>query len=295
MAESKLKPYVTLFAGVLAVSFAAVFIRLAEAPPLVIAAYRLTIAAVILIPVAAVRSGSSLKKLSRRDVFLVLLSSVFVALHFGLWITSLSYTSIASAVVLVTCHPVFVAAFSYFLWDERLGKVTTGGIIVALSGVIFINYSGFTFSSEAIIGNSLALAAGFFMGAYLLIGGQLRARIDLLTYLTLIYSAAAIILLIAAASLGYSFIGYSPTTYVMMGLLALVPQLVGHSLLNLAVRLIPVTLVSVAIIGEPIGATILGYFILGEMPTVSEVAGGLLILTGIFMVMGRTPKRLVVK
>ncbi len=295
MAESKLKPYVTLFAGVLAVSFAAVFIRLAEAPPLVIAAYRLTIAAVILIPIAWVRSGSSLKKLSRRDVFLVLLSSVFVALHFGLWITSLSYTSIASAVVLVTCHPAFVAAFSYFLWDERLGKVTIGGIIVALAGVIFINYSGFTFSSEAIIGNSLALAAGFFMGAYLLIGGQLRARIDLLTYLTLIYSVAAIILLIAAASLGYSFIGYSPTTYVMMILLALVPQLIGHSLLNQAIRLIPVTLVSVAIIGEPIGATILGYFILGEMPMVSEVAGGLLILTGIFMVMGRTPKRLVVK
>ena len=290
-----MKPYVTLFAGVLAVSFAAVFIRLAEAPPLVIAAYRLTIASVILIPVAATRSGGSLKKLSGRDVFLVLLSSLFVALHFGLWITSLSYTSIASSVVLVTCHPAFVAAFSYFLWGERLGKLTAGGIVIALSGVIFINYSGFNFSSEAIIGDLLALAAGFSMGAYLLIGGQLRARIDILTYLTLIYSGAAIMLLITAASLGYSFTGYSPTTYVMMVLLALVPQLIGHSLLNLAVRLVPVTLVSVAILGEPIGATILGYFILGEVPTVSEVAGGFLVLAGIFMVVSRTPKRLVVK
>ncbi|MFQ5996811.1 MAG: DMT family transporter [Dehalococcoidales bacterium] len=287
-----MKAYLILLVGVVSVSFASIFIRLAEAPPLVIAAYRLTIASLILIPFASRKSMGSLKKLSKRDGLLILLSSVFIALHFGLWITSLSYTSIASSVILVTSHPAFVAVISYFLWSERLNKLTIGGIVVALIGIILINYGGFTLGSRAIFGDLLALVAAFAMGAYLIIGKQLRTRIDVLPYLTLIYSGAAVILLIATVSFGYSFTGYSPITYLWMVLLAIVPQLIGHSCLNLAVRLIPVTFVSVAILGEPVGATILGYLILGEPPTANEIVGGLLILTGIFTVLRQTPKYL---
>ena len=290
-----MKPYVTLLVGVLSVSFAAIFIRLADAPPLVIAAYRLVIASVILILIASLKSRHSLKDLSRHDALLILLSSVFVALHFALWITSLSYTSIASSVVLVTSHPVFVAAISYFLWGERLGKMAIGGIVVTLLGVIIINYGGFTFTERAFRGDLLALIAGLAMGAYLIIGGQVRARIDILPYLALIYTGAAVILLATVIISGYSLTGYSTVTYVMMVLLALVPQLIGHSCLNLAVRLIPVTIVSVAILGEPVGATVLGYFILDEVPKASEIIGGFLILAGIFVVMRRAPKRLVMK
>ncbi len=239
-----MKPYVILFVGVLSISFAAIFIRLADAPPLVIAAYRLAIAAVILIPFAATSSVRSLKGLSRHDMLLMLLSSVFVALHFGLWITSLSYTSIASSVVLVTAHPAFVAIISYFLWGERLSRLTISGIVIAITGVIFINYGGFTFGSQVLLGNSLALVAGFVMGGYLIVGRQLRARIDMLSYLAFIYTGAAVLLLATVMLSGYSFFGYSPTTYLMLILLALVPQLIGHSCLNLAVRLMPVTLVS---------------------------------------------------
>jgi len=284
------KPYVILFVGVLSVSFAAIFIRLADAPPLVIATYRLAIASAILIPIASMKSRKSLNKLSRREILLILLSSVFVALHFGLWITSLSYTSIASSVVLVTAHPAFVVVISYFLWGERVNKLTIGGIVVAFLGVILVNYGGFTFGSPAILGDLLALTAGFAMGAYLIIGRQLRARIDILSYLTILYTCSAVILLIATLSFGYNLFGYSTTTYAMMILLALIPQLIGHSTLNLAVRLIPVIFVSVAILGEPVGATLLGYFILGEVPTANEIAGGLLILGGIFLVMRQKPR-----
>ena len=285
-----MKPYVILFAGVLSVSFAAIFIRLADAPPLVIATYRLAIASVILIPISSIKSMRGLNRLSKHDIFLILLSSVFIALHFGLWITSLCYTSIASSVVLVTSHPAFVAVISYFLWGERLNKLTISGIAVALIGVVFINYGGLSFGSGAMLGDLLALAAGFSMGAYLVIGGQLRARIGLLSYLAIIYTCSAVILLAATLIFGHSLFGYSASTYVMLILLALVPQLIGHSCLNLAVRLIPVTLVSVAILGEPIGATLLGYFILSEAPTAKEIVGGFLIIGGIFMVMRRRPK-----
>ena len=136
------------------------------------------------------------------------------------------------------------------------------------------------------------MIAGFAMGGYLIIGGQLKARIEILPYLTLIYSGAAVMLLLATASFGYSFIGYSAMTYLMMALLAVVPQLIGHSSFNLAVRLIPVTFVSVAILGEPVGATLLGYFILDEVPSASELIGGALILAGIFIVLRQTPRYL---
>ncbi len=285
-----MKPYITLLVGVLAVSFAAIILRLTDAPPLVIATYRMVIASAILIPIASMRSLKGINKLSRRDLLLILLASIFLALHFGLWITSLSYTSIASSIVLVTSHPAFVATISYFLWGERLNRLTIGGILVALVGVAVINYSGFTFGSRAILGDVLALLAGFAMGAYLIIGGQLRSRIDILGYLTMLYTFSAVILLITTLLLGYNLFGYSPTTYLMLILLAIVPQLIGHSSLNMAIRLLPVTLVSVAILGEPIGATALGYFILQEAPTTTEIIGGLLILVGIFTVMRYRPK-----
>jgi drug/metabolite transporter (DMT)-like permease len=287
-----MKLFLTMFIGVLAISFAAIFIRLADAPPLVIATYRLTIASLILVPIASVKSVRGLKRVSKRDILLILLSSVFLALHFWLWITSLSYTSIASSVVLVTSHPAFVAVISYFLWGERLNRLTIGGIVIALSGVVFINYNGFTFSSQTLLGDLLALIAGFSMGAYLIIGRQLRVRIDILSYLTLIYVGAAVILLVATVISGYSLFGYSPSTYIMMILLALIPQLLGHSFLNLAIRMVPVTLVSVSILGEPVGATLLGYIILKEIPSFGEIIGGLLILGGIFMVIRRPPEGL---
>ena len=287
-----MKAYLVLLVGVVSVSFAAIFIRLAEAPPLVIAAYRLTIASLVLILLTYKKTVPSLKQLSGRDSLLLLLSSFFLALHFALWITSLSYTSIASSVILVTCHPAFVAVISYFLWHEVLNRLTIGGMVIAFAGVVLINYGGFDFGSQAILGDVLALIAGFAMGGYLILGGYLKNRIEIMPYLTLIYTGAAIILLLATVGFGYSFTGYSGKTYLMMALLAVVPQLIGHSSFNLALRLIPVTLVSVAILGEPVGATLLGYFILDEVPTVKELIGGVLILAGIFIVLRQMPKYL---
>jgi drug/metabolite transporter (DMT)-like permease len=290
-----MRPYVTLLVGVISVSFASIFIRLADAPPLVIATYRLAIASLILIPVACVKARWNFSQLSASGLLWILLSAIFVALHFGLWITSLSYTSIASSVILVTSHPVFVAIISYFFLQERINRATITGIVIALVGVVCINYGGYVFNPSAFRGDLLALLAAFAMGGYLIIGSQLRKRIDVLPYLTLVYSLSAIILLIVTLLSGYRLTGYSSETYLMLVLLAVVPQLIGHSSLNIAVRLLPVTLVSVAILGEPVGATLLGYLILNEVPTGSEVIGGLLILGGIFIVLQRNPKRWVTK
>ena len=285
-----MKSYVILAVGVVAVSFAAILIRLTEAPALVIASYRLTIASLVLIPIALAKATSGRIRLIRRDALLILLASAFLALHFGLWIASLEYTSIASSVVLVTAHPALVAIISRFLWGERLSRLKVAGITLALTGVALINYGGLIFSQRAATGNLLALVAGFAMAGYLLIGGHLRTRISIVSYLAIIYTLSAVMLLVTTIICGQSLFGYSANTYLMPVLLAIIPQLIGHSSLNMAVRLIPVTLVSVAILGEPVGATILAFLILGEAPSINEMAGGLLILLGIFTVVRRKRK-----
>lgn len=289
------KPYLILSLGVVSVSFAAIFIRLADAPPLVIATYRLIIASAVLVPFALARSAGIPKMPSKPDILLILLSSVFVALHFAFWITSLSYTSIASSVVIVTSHPIIVAIISYFLWRERLRKLAILGIAVALGGVVLINYGGFSIGPKAIMGDLMALLAAISMGGYLIIGRQLKGRIGILPYLASIYAGAAIILLVVTVSSGHALFGYSSQTYAMLFLLALVPQLIGHSSLNLAVRMMPVTVVSVAILGEPVIAIALGYIILGEGITVTEILGSLLALGGILAVMIYKPKREVLR
>jgi len=286
------KPYVILLVGVISISFAAIFIRLADAPPLVIATYRLGIASFVIVPVVLIRSRRSFNRPAKNDILLMLFSSAMLALHFALWITSLSYTSIASSVILVTSNPLFVAVISYFLWRERLTRLMLLGIMLTLAGTVFIARGGFTVSSDTLLGDVLALSAALAAAVYLVIGRHLRKRVDIGSYLAIVYSGAAVILLVATLVAGYSFSGYSSTTYIMMILLAVVPQLIGHSAINLAVRLIPATFVAIAILGEPVGATILGYFVLDEAPTWVEIVGGILIFSGIFMVLRQKPERL---
>jgi drug/metabolite transporter (DMT)-like permease len=277
------RQYFVLAIGVISVSFAAIFIRIAEAPPLVIAAYRLCLASLIIFPVAWVRSGDELRRLSRQNIIMALLSGVFLALHFGLWIASLSYTSVATSVVLVTANPIFVAIASYFLFQEKLSKQTILGIVISLIGSVLIGYGNWSLGSRPLFGGILALLGALAVAGYLLIGRRLRRSMGLLSYASLAYGSAAVLLLLATLALGYRLVGYSTTTYIMLGLLAVVPQLIGHSSLNWSLRFVPATVVTIAVLGEPVGATALALLILNEAPTLSEIGGAILILVGIFI------------
>jgi len=277
------RQYFILVIGVISVSFAAIFIRLAEAPFLVIAAYRLCLASLVIVPLAWARSGSELRSLSRRQVILALISGSFLALHFGFWIASLDYTSVATSVVMVTTTPIFVAIASYFLFQEKLGKQTVLGIIISLVGSVLIGYGNWKIGPSPLFGGILALLGALAVVGYTLIGRILMRSIGLLSYISLAYGTAAVLLLITTLILGYSLVGYSSATYIWMVLLAVVPQLIGHSSINWSLRFIPATLVTIAILGEPVGATALAYLILNEAPSLSEFGGGFLILAGIFI------------
>jgi drug/metabolite transporter (DMT)-like permease len=219
---------------------------------------------------------------------MTLLSGAFLALHFALWISSLSYTSVATSVVLVTANPIFVAIASYFLFKESLNRQTILGITISIIGSVFIGYSNWRLGFNPLLGGILAFLGALTVAGNLLIGRRLRRSIGLLSYASLTYSSAAILLLISTFIVGYKLFGYSADTYLMLLLLAVVPQLIGHSSVNWSLRFVPATLVTLAILGEPVGSTALALLILNETPSLSEICGGILVLSGIFIAFRRS-------
>lgn len=291
-------PLALLFA-ILAVSTASIFIKFAQrdAPSLVIAALRLTFASLVLAPLALTRHRAELHGLTRHDLTLGLLSGLFLSIHFATWITSLEYTTIASSVVLVSTGPLWVALLAPIFLREPLTRPILIGMALALVGGIVIGMSdsctwnnGLSCPSfdqvlhgRALFGNFLALAGALTVAGYLMIGRKLRVKISLVPYIFLVYSTAAICLLVFMLIAGESPFGYVPMTYLWILLLALIPQLIGHSTYNWALAHLPAAFVAITTLGEPIGSAILAYFILQETPTAAILTGGMLILIGIYL------------
>lgn len=291
-------PFLALILGILAVSTASVLIRFAqaEAASIVIAAYRLGLAALVLLIVVLPRQWTVLRALPRRTLALAALAGLFLAFHFAAWITSLEHTTVASSVVLVTTAPLWVAMLSGLVLHERIAPAVWLGLGVALLGGVVVGVSGectlaggqvscpplsYFISGKNTWGNFLALLGAWMSGAYLLVGRKVRPQLSLGTYVLLVYGTAAIVLLALAAFSGQPFTGFQPQTYLWLAGLALIPQLLGHSAFNWALRYLPAAFVSVALLGEPIGTVILAFLLLRESPTPLELGGGLLILLGI--------------
>jgi len=284
-------PIVGIIIGIAAVSSASIFIRFAqrEAPSLVIAAARLTLSALILAPLALTRYRHEYRRLTRRDAWLAVLSGIFLALHFATWISSLEYTTVASSTVLVSTSPLFVAIASWLFLREKIGPAVIIGLGVALAGSAVIGLSDRSGTlRNALLGDVLAFAGAITVAGYLLIGRRLRAQLSLIPYIAVVYGTAAAVMLAMVLVTRERVVGYSPDTYVWFLLLALVPQLLGHSSFNWALAHLPATFVAVATLGEPIGSTILAYIILGESPTSIKIVGAALILVGIVVASQKT-------
>lgn len=293
-------PLIAILFGILAVSTASIFIRFAqkEASSLVIAAWRLTVASIILVPVAYTTRKADFTSLRRSELFLALLSGIFLALHFATWITSLQYTTVASSVVLVSTVPLWVALLSPFTIKESIHRAVLVGLVLALLGgaivgisdscaiiagrLICPNLADFM-HGQAFLGDLLALSGAIAGAGYLLIGRTLRAKMSLISYISLVYGMAAIVLVGIMLSAREKSFGFSPQIYVWLLLLAIIPQLIGHSTFNWALGYLSAAYVSITLLGEPIGSTILAYFILNEKPTLIKLFGGGLILVGIYI------------
>jgi drug/metabolite transporter (DMT)-like permease len=278
-----------LAAGVAVVSTASILIRFAQAegvPSLSIAATRLGLAALVLLPIAWLRAGSELARLAPRDLALGLSSGAMLAIHFWSWITSLEYTSVASSTVLVTTNPIWVGLASIVLLGEKPGRPALAGMALALLGMLitFAADASVALSSrDAPLGNTLAVVGALSASGYLLIGRALRARVSLIAYVALAYASAALLLCAAALLSGAPLVGHTGSGWLFLVLLALGPQLIGHTTFNWSLRHLSATFVALAILGEPIGSALLAWLVLGEGFTPAQLAGFALLLAGIFL------------
>ncbi len=280
MQQRKSYAYPVLAIGVAAVSCAAILIREADAPVLVIAAYRMGLAA---IPAGTLALATSRREGSRERLSLwPLLAGVFLALHFGFWIASLQQTSVIASVVLVTTNPLFVGLASPFLLRERVPAAVWIGIAISMAGAGLMAAEDIGEGLGTIVGDLYALLGAVFGAAYWMTGRAARRQMSWAGYTGGAYTAAAVLLIAAVLIAREPFTGYSAKTFVMFGLLALVPQLVGHSAINWSLGYVPAALVAIAILGEPVGATALAVLFLGETPSGLEIAGGLLVLAGVY-------------
>ncbi len=293
-------PLLVLVFGILAVSTASIFIRQAQsyAPSSVIAAYRLGLAALLLAPVALTRRRGELKALTRAAFGLAIVSGIFLAIHFAAWISSLEYTTVTSSVVLVTTTPLWVALLAPLTIKEPLtrpvligmGLALAGGVVVGLSDACTWSGAGLAcppaaefFKQGAIFGDLLALVGAWAAAGYILIGRRLRQGMSLIGYIFVVYGIAAVVLVGLMFAAGDTPFGYPPQAYLWFALLAIIPQLLGHSSFNWALGYLSAAYVSISLLGEPIGSTILAYFLLDETPTALKIFGAILILIGIYV------------
>ncbi len=304
--NSRLLLPLALAVAIVAVSTASILIRFAqtEAASLTIAALRLVFATLLLAPLALTRYRAEVRSMTRRELLLGAFAGLFLAIHFATWISSLEYTTVASSVVLVSTGPLWVALISPFFLREQLtrtallglGLAILGGVIIGGadacrwdSGIRCVGFDQFV-HGRAIWGNSLALMGAWAVSGYLVIGRRLRPSVPLVPYILVAYGSAAVCLVIAMLAFGETPFGLKPITYFWILLLAIVPQLIGHSTYNWALGFLPAALVAVATLGEPIGSAALALIILNETPGLPALCGGALILTGIYLAARRPHK-----
>ncbi len=267
--------------GLLAVSIASILIRWCEAPALTIATYRLCIASILLYLMGGRKARHAFTRLGRRDLQWGIISGFFLALHFAAWIRSLELTSVASSVVLVSTAPFFVVLGARVFLHSRVAGLLALGLTVAFAGLVLIAHSDFSARGENMAGDLLAILGAVGGAGYMLCGRYLRARLDTYTYIFIAYSIAAVLLLLAAALSSTPLTGFSGTTYGLFVLIALVPQLVGHSSFNWSLKYLSAPLVSTILLGEPILASFLAVIFLHEIPTAWQMAGSLLVILGV--------------
>ena len=277
-------PGFSLAIGVVGASFSSILIKLLDGvPPIIIAFYRLGLTALILAPLALWRYGRELRALGRRDWLLSALGGLFLAGHFAAWITSLEYTSVASSVVLVTLQPLFVLAGGYLLYREGTTRIGLIGVGAALVGAIVIGLGDSGGGSRVLLGDGLAFLGAVLVAGYILVGRSVRQRVGVIPYAFLVYAICAGILLVVALALGLPVGGYNSPQWLLFWLLAIVPTIFGHTLFNFALGHLPAAVVSVAILGEPLGASILAALLLHQSPTTTQFVGGGLILGGLYL------------
>jgi len=290
-----LQAYIVISIGVLAVSLASILIKLAQAeavPSTLIAASRMTIASLVLTPITLRRYRKEIQGLHRNQLTLAAVSGLFLAIHFATWVKSFEYTSVLVGVVLVNTNPLWAAILEFIFLRAKLGRLVLIGLAIGIIGSIVVALpKGGSLQFEANAGSLLALIGAVAVAVYFVIGRNLRATLSLIPYIWLVYGCSAIFLLILVAATGVPVLGYSAKGYLFLILTALIPQLIGHSSLNFALRYFPASYVGIAAQLEPVLSAIVAFLLFTEIPTGLQIIGSAIILSGVVLAsVGQTQK-----
>ncbi len=268
--------------ALLAVSMAAIYIRFADAPGVVVALYRMAIASVVMLPITL--RGLRRTPLRGRDAYLTLAAGALLALHFAAWITSLSLTSVAASVTLASTSPLWMALLAWFFLGVAPTLGTLAGVLVAVAGAAIIGFGDLSGGSQPLLGDALALLGAVAGAGYLLLGRVVQRRgIGLDAYAGVAYFVSAVILAPLPLLFGYSYLDYPAATFAWILLLALVPQLIGHTGINYAAKHLNPTVVATAMLLEPLGAGLLAMLLFREVPSTMTLLGAAILLAGVYL------------
>ncbi len=267
-----------LAAGVAAISSAAVMIKQTDAPALTIAFYRMFISAAVIWPFYLARPERLSHPVHRSTA---IVGGIFLAAHFALWITSLKYTSVANSLILVTMNPIFVGIGSVWILREKTSVLLILGTSLSIAGCSALLLGDVTSTQTNLEGNLLALAGAVGMSGYMLVGRKVRRDVALIPYVAWVYGVAALVLGAICVMTGTSLLPGNADVFLRLLLIALIPQVLGHTTINWVLRYVPPSYVAVVILLEPVLGSLMAYWILSESVTMWTAVGGTLVLSGI--------------
>ena len=289
--EDRTPPMVALGVAVLAVSTSAILVRWSDAPAVVLAFYRVLLTTVLVAPFFWTRYRGDLSAFRRRDLFVASLTGAALAVHFVAYFESLAWTSVAASVTLVQSQPLFVAVGAALFLRERIGGRKAAGIAVAIAGMVTMSVGEFLSGAAVegahpLYGNALAVLGAVMAAIYVLVGRSLRQRVAVVPYVLVVYTACTLTLFGIAIVQDLPLLGYGRREWLLFFALAVGPGLFGHTVVNWALEHVESAVVSVSLLGEPVGATILALVLLAEVPGMTTIAGGFVVLTGIYVTSG---------
>lgn len=281
-ASPPISPVIPLIVGMIAISFSPIFVRYSDAPVAIQGMYRMLFTVLIMLPFGA-KHFQAIRTISRKDWLLLSLAGFFLALHFLLWMESLSYTSIASSTIILALEPVFVMIGAYFVFKDRPNKIAILGLILALIGAICVGSGDIGLSQSAFKGDVLSFLGTLAVAVNIVIAKQILSRVPSYLYSLIVFFITVVCFAIYNVSNGISFTNYPRKEWLLFLLLAIIPTIFGHLVFNWLLQYVKSATISMSVLAEPVGASILGMVIFHEMITGFQLAGGVLIILGLFL------------
>ncbi|MFC5472256.1 DMT family transporter [Cohnella suwonensis] len=283
-AKPPIAPIVPLIVGMIAISFAPILVRYSDAPVSVQGLYRMLFTVLLMLPLGK-RQLPGLKSISAKIWLLLFVAGVFLALHFLLWMESLNYTSIASSTIILSLEPVFVMIGAYFLFKDRLRKLAAIGVAVALAGVIVVGSGDISLSARAFKGDLLSLFGTLAVVVNMLVAKKILERVSSYLYSLIVFAIAAACFALYNVGAGIGMTAYSGREWLLFLLLAIVPTIFGHMIFNWLLQYVKPATISISVLAEPVGSSLLGIVLFDELLSGFQLTGGVLIIAGLLLYM----------